>query len=64
MRQYNRGSLPHIPGAFCGQSHTCLRLNLNLDEQAVARIRPHIIEIFENFFEDFNDYFSTIFKKD
>ena len=23
-----------------------LRLNLNLDEQAVARIRPHIIEIF------------------
>ena len=41
-----------------------LRLNLNLDEQALTRIRPHIIEIFERFFEDFNDYFSTIFKKE
>ena len=41
-----------------------LRLNLNLDEQEVARICPHIIEIFENFYKDFDDYFSSIFEKD
>ena len=28
---YSQGSWPHIPGAFCGQSHTCLALNLKFE---------------------------------
>ena len=27
MHQYYMGSLPHIHGAFCGQSHTCCMRN-------------------------------------
>ena len=40
-----------------------LQLNSNLTDQDLNRLFPHIWEVFNSFYEDFFNYFQTIFKQ-